>query len=108
MCEVRKKGETLYSISRKYNLSVSDIQAANPNLNASNMKLGQRLKIPQKEDQEKSTGKPAKDRITHTVQPGETLFSISQKYDVSVAEIKEWNGLSSNSIEVGQKLTVGK
>jgi LysM repeat protein len=40
----------------------------------------------------------------HEVERGETLFSISRKYNISVDQLKEWNGLSSNAISVGQRL----
>lgn len=45
---------------------------------------------------------------THTVQPGDTLYSIALRYNVTIDEIKEMNGLSSNTIKVGQELKVGK
>lgn len=43
----------------------------------------------------------------HTVEPSQTLFSISKKYGVSVDDIKRWNGLTSNTVKVGQALIVG-
>lgn len=46
------------------------------------------------------------DRNTHEVRPGDTLFSISQQYDVSVDEIQDWNNLDGTSIEVGQDLYI--
>ena len=44
--------------------------------------------------------------MTHTVQPKETLYSISRKYGVSVTQIQEWNGLSDTTLSVGQDLIV--
>lgn len=44
--------------------------------------------------------------ITHIVKQGETLYSISNEYGVSVNDIKRWNGLSGNSINVGEKLKI--
>lgn len=44
---------------------------------------------------------------THTVRDGETLFSISRSYNVSVEHIRQWNDLSNNLIHVGQVLLVG-
>lgn len=44
---------------------------------------------------------------THTVRAGETLFSISRQYDVSVQELREWNNLPDNIIHVGQRLFLG-
>ncbi len=49
----------------------------------------------------------AADRPTHTVRQGETLFSISRQYEVTVDQIRQWNGLRNNVISVGQELIVG-
>ena len=43
---------------------------------------------------------------THVVKKGETLSSIAKKYGCTVADIKKWNGLKSNTVKVGQKLTI--
>lgn len=45
---------------------------------------------------------------THTVKAGETLFSISRQYDVSVEQLRDWNNLSDNSIQVGQRLFISE
>ena len=45
-------------------------------------------------------------RDVHVVQAGETLYRISRMYDVSVEDIRRWNGLSGNTISVGQRLIV--
>lgn len=44
----------------------------------------------------------------HTVRPGETLFSISREYNISVDELKSWNNIRTNTIIVGQRLIVGQ
>jgi LysM repeat protein len=44
----------------------------------------------------------------HEVKPGETLFSIAKRYGTDVKTLKSWNSLRSNSIEVGQRLVVGR
>jgi membrane-bound lytic murein transglycosylase D len=46
--------------------------------------------------------------ISHIVVAGENLFRISQKYNVTVEEIKKWNNLPDNNIKVGQKLIINK
>ncbi|MCH6234572.1 LysM peptidoglycan-binding domain-containing protein [Cognataquiflexum rubidum] len=51
---------------------------------------------------------PSSQKITHTVGTGENLFRISQKYGVTVDEIKKWNNLPDNNIKVGQKLIINK
>lgn len=48
-----------------------------------------------------------KDVITHVVKKGETMFSISRQYDVTVTDIKEWNKMQSFQIDIGDELVVG-
>ncbi|PSR01445.1 MAG: hypothetical protein BRD50_08760 [Bacteroidetes bacterium SW_11_45_7] len=109
---VVKEGETLYAISRNYNTSVDAIKDANGNLNASTIEVGQKIKIPREKekDAESQSNEPSSSsqKQTHTVQSGETLFSISQQYDVSAEQIKQLNNLSSNSLRVGQELLIEK
>jgi LysM repeat protein len=45
--------------------------------------------------------------LLHEVKPGETLFGLARQYDVEVKQLKEWNHLRDNLIEVGRKLVVG-
>lgn len=91
-----QKGETLFNIAQQYNVEVAQLKQWN-DIQADQLAVGQTLVI-RKTSQENGT--------THTVQPQETLFSISKKYNVSIAEIKAWNNLESNNISVGQKLTI--
>jgi LysM repeat protein len=89
-------GETLYSISQKYNVSVEDIKTEN-GLKNDQISLGMELKIQ----------KPQKGAIiVYKVQSGDTLYSISRKFSVSVEEIKSWNKISDNSINVGQTIEI--
>ena len=55
-----------------------------------------------------ATPPPTTAGMTHTVKPGETLYRIGLKYKVSPDKLKKWNNLSSNNIEVGQKLIVSQ
>ena len=106
--------ETLYSISRKYGVSVEDIRKWNE-LNDSGISVGQELKIfaaaqSSTPDTPEIPVPPAVDtagKKTHTVASGETLYSISRSYEVSVEDIRKWNKLSDNSLSLGQVLIVG-
>jgi LysM repeat protein len=49
---------------------------------------------------------PSPKMLTHTVSSGETLFRLSQRYNVSIDDIKKWNNLRDNTIRVGQRLTI--
>lgn len=87
-------GDTLYSLAIKYGTSVTDIQKANPDVQATNLRVGNTLVIP--------TG-----HVYHVVKLGETMYSISVKYGTSVDNIKKLNpSINPNAMIVGTTLTV--
>jgi len=90
-----KKGETLYSIARTYELNINDLKEWN-NLESNTLKIGQQLII----------SDPNKDYTTYLVKPGDTLFGISKKFNVSIAELKSWNDLTGNSLDVNQQIKI--
>lgn len=92
--------ETLFAISRKYQVSVGEIQGANDVLKQG-LKIGQTIRIPFVEKNSIPSG-----AAIHKVNPGETLFSISKKYGVSVDSLKQWNKLQGNDLSVGQAIVV--
>mgnify|MGYP001791815908 CR=1 FL=1 len=97
-----KQKETLFSISRQYNVTVADIKTWN-DLPSNALEIGQKLVIRvQSMDKEKPevvlTGK------VHVVEPSETLYSISKKFDISIQQIKDWNQLTTNELSIGQAL----
>ena len=101
-----KRGDTLYSISRLYNVSVEDIRRFN-NLTNDILSIGQQLIIPSGE----SIVTPSEDEIinepnTYIVQLGDTLFSISRKFGIPVNDIKIQNNLTSDILSVGQVLQI--
>jgi membrane-bound lytic murein transglycosylase D len=89
-------GETLFSISQKYNVTVEDIKIAN-SLKNDQISLGMELKI-----QKSQKGAI----IVYKVQIGDTLYGISRKFNVTVEEIKIWNKISENTINVGQNIEI--
>ena len=92
--------ETLYSLSRRYKVNIKEIIAANPSAEFG-LNIGEILKIPMAVE-----NTPAEGRITHIVQPQETLYSISKKYGVSPEQVKEWNRISTNLLDIGQELII--
>lgn len=98
--------ETLYSISRRYNVPITAILEVNPTADGG-LATGQLLKVPYVFKGNKAQAQPGGDRI-HKVAPKETLFSISKLYDVSVDDIKAWNNLKDNSLSTGQSLIIKK
>lgn len=117
-------GETLYSLSRKYGISVDEIKLTNGGLKKG-LKVGQVVKIPSTKTID-STGSslgtmvtPTREvaqentvstgTITHKVEPKETLYSLSKKYNITVDEIKAQNPeLEKHGLQIGQTLTITK
>ena len=114
---VVKKGESLGSIARKYNVTVASIKQWN-HLKRDTIQTGQKLKIYRsgapmaqvsKASKNGGKGKSTAPAVKmHTVKKGETLSSISRKYGCTVNDIKKWNGLKSNTVKIGQKLKIKK
>ncbi len=95
--------ETLYSISKKYNVKVEKIIAQNPDAKTA-IKIGQLLKIPIAKQKNQTTTSSSKNK--HVVQSKQTLFSIAKMYGITVNQLKEWNNLTSDEILVGQELVI--
>lgn len=90
-----QKGDSLYSIARKYSTTIDKIKDLN-NLTSNILSIGQVLLIPTDTNLE----------TTYTVQRGDSLYSIAKKYDTTVDRLKQLNNLSSNLLSIGQILIV--
>ena len=88
-----EKGDTLYSISRKFNVPVNELMQIN-NLTNNILSIGQKLYL---KDQLKNI---------YIVQKGDTLYSISKKFNISIDEIKRINSLTNNDLYQGQELII--
>lgn len=93
-------GDNLYNIARRYNLDVNDIVDYN-NLSTTNLSIGQRLLIPTK-----TVPTPSEGYQTYIVKKGDNLYSIANKYNTTVDEIKSLNNLTSNILSINQKLLI--
>ena len=101
-----KKGDTLYSIARDNNLSVSELKQLN-NLTSNTLNVGQRLKI--KSDATVSPIEPTQPSDTlniYTVKSGDSLYSIARKYNVTVNDLMKYNNLTSNLLSIGQQIRI--
>ncbi|MBS1680174.1 MAG: LysM peptidoglycan-binding domain-containing protein [Bacteroidetes bacterium] len=97
--------ETLYSISRRYRVPVNDLAQENPSA-GSGISIGQLLRVPYiVKTKPRST---ESGNTVHKVAAKETLFSISRLYGVSVDELKNWNNLKDNALNIGQDLLIQK
>ncbi len=118
--------ETLYSISKKYGISMETICEMNPELKTGNLKSGMKLKlsnlnpeiIPTKIEEKKEevklveapklVEKASSSDLIHKVQPKESLFRISKKYDVSVTDLQKLNPSVASGLPVGYNLIIKK
>ena len=87
-------GDTLYSLARKYNTTVSEIKKLN-NLTSNILRIGQVLKIPNNNNY-----------ILYTVVRGDSLYAIARKYNTTVMAIMNLNNLSSDFLSIGQVLKI--
>jgi len=95
-----QSGDSLYSIAKKFNINVNDLKREN-NLTSNLISVGQILKIPQNKEE-----LPPSQYIQYTVQRGDSLYSIANKYNTTINEIKTLNNLTSNTLQIGQILQI--
>lgn len=100
---VVKSGDSLYSISKKYGITVNDLRKYN-NLSSDLLSIGQQLKIPNSGSG--GNGSVSDDTLIYIVKSGDTLYSIAKKYNMSVDNLKKINNLSSNNLSVGQPIKI--
>jgi len=87
------KGDTLYSIARKFNTTVDELKSLN-NLTNNTISIGQILKI------------PSGNTTTYTVVKGDTLYSIAKRFNTTVDKLKSLNNLTNNTLSIGQILKI--
>jgi membrane-bound lytic murein transglycosylase D len=98
------KGEGLWSIAKKYGVTVEDMLRWNQLTNADQISEGQNLQV-KAPLQERSSKKAV---TSYEIVKGDTLFQISRKFGMSIDDILELNGMSTPDISIGQKLKVYK
>ena len=100
-----KSGDTLYSISRQFNIPVLDLMRAN-NITSTILRVGQVLTLLTNEEENPGgvIGIPIYEN--YSVQRGDSLYSIAQKFNTTVNQIKEDNNLTSNLLTIGQVLRI--
>jgi LysM repeat protein len=123
--------ETLYSISKQYNVTIDELKAANGDLLNSGLKIGQKIKIPASSGQAvatvpavekvkevvKETPKPIvkqaptvlapKGKTTfHVIEPKETKYGISKRYGMTIEELEQMNPQILTNFPIGMKLVV--
>jgi membrane-bound lytic murein transglycosylase D len=111
-----KRGETVYSIAQKYNVSVSSIRSYNRLSSKKKLIQGRRLTIPLKNGEGYATEKSNKNNYQSELTPtgrykvknGDTLLMISRRFSIPLEQLKKMNNLTTGDIRVGQSLKVSK
>ncbi len=93
-----KKGDSLWKIANKYNTTVEKLKSAN-NLKTNTLSVGQKLVIP-------SISVSPEVSDTYIVQKGDSLWSIANKFNTTVSELKNLNNLTNNLLSIGQVLKI--
>lgn len=124
---VVQEGDTAYSIARKHDMDLEELKRLNHIADATDIKWGQSLQLKENGVKEKdvggkekdggkkpamgggksAAGKPSLPLGKYTAHDGETLFSISKRFNVSVADLRKWNGIKDDrQFRAGSNLTV--
>lgn len=104
-----ESGQTVFSISQKYNLTREQLFKYNPELEVSPIQVGQVIKIPKNVSGDLPPVKPQSTAsyISHKVKKKDTLYSLSRQYQISVDEIIAANPeLNTNDIQVGETIKI--
>jgi LysM repeat protein len=98
-------GDNLYSIASKFNTSVDTLMSIN-NLTSNKLSIGETLKIPRIDNYSYSNNTSESNYLYYVVKSGDSLYSISNKYGISIDDIKKINNLTSNNLSVGDVLKI--
>lgn len=105
------RGETLSTIANRYRIGVSQLKFMNK-LRSDRIRINQRLLVSQTRQINLASQKPLIKKpqtasfILHRIRSGETLWSLSKRYGVTVNDIKNWNQMRGNSLKVNQKVKI--
>ena len=103
------KGETLYKLSKKYEVSESDIKRYNKHLYSAELRNGEVVKIPNTSGDTHAgdeTGKPALTNRKHVVKPKETKYGLAAMYGITIAELEAMNPSIEDGLQIGDILNV--
>lgn len=108
---VVQRGDTLWSLSRKFGVAVSSLAQANGLQNQHSLKVGQRLYIPRHTPETTRTASKSQSGsgqvVQYRVRPGDTLWQIAQRFGVTTANLVAWNRLPrSGLIRPGDNLKI--
>ncbi|WP_228460254.1 LysM peptidoglycan-binding domain-containing protein [Cytobacillus dafuensis] len=97
-----KEGDSLYRISKENGISIKELKSINK-LTSDKIYIGQTLEVPVKLQ---TPGDSLQSAAVYTVAPGDTLWSIANRFGISVEELKKQNNLTKNMVLIDQKLII--
>ncbi len=102
------KGDTFSTLAKKYSVTSKAIAEANPGVDSSRLKIGQKLKIPTPTTRSPGNATVVAEAAgkTYTVKSGDTLGKIAKANGVTVSALRSANQLKTDQIKVGQKLSI--
>jgi LysM repeat protein len=105
-------GDSFSKIASKFHVTTAALMAANPGFEPTKLQIGKKIKIPAPapaaSTTSTSTAAPANGETVYTVKSGDTLSKIATNFHTSVKVLRSANNLKTDSIKVGQKLTIPK
>lgn len=112
---IAEPGETLYDIAQKNGVLLQSLYNFNQLTPDDYIVAGSKIFLQPRADKEIAATAGTADEIsnqksdsTHEVLRGESLYSISKKYNISVPKLKEWNHLTTDNLQIGQPLIISK
>jgi membrane-bound lytic murein transglycosylase D len=107
---VVEQGDNLSTIAKKHNITIDELKKWN-NLQDNTIKLESKLKVSEitfSEEKEPATQKSEIRNVEYIVQKGDNLGTIAKKNNVAISDLKIWNELDDDNINLGDKIIVGK
>lgn len=97
-----RKGDNLWNISNRFNISLQTLLAANDLSQGDVLHIGKQLQIPVPDEKSAPPAEPATTDRKHvefyTIKPGDTLWAIARRFEVSVADLRSWNSLDADHL----------
>lgn len=103
---IAEPDETLYDISQRFGVILQNLYTYNQLTPDDFITSGTKIFL--RPNNNESARLNSESSSTHQVLPKENLYTISKKYDITVKQLKEWNNLESNHLQVGQSLIISK
>ena len=103
--------ETVYGLTKLYNVTEAELEKANPGLAENGLKIGEELNIPKIKaivTPEKAVVSEAKNTKIHVVEAKETMYSISKQYNVSIEDLEQLNPEVKDGLQIGFTLKIPK